>query len=250
MPRTNQTVIAMLVTVAIAIAFWVLALSPKRQEASDLRAEAGEAKAALSQHEQEVAAALEARRDFDDDYRQLVVLGKAVPSDDATPSLLVQLTGIASRAHVRFNEIQLGSGSAEAGAASAPVATGGEPAPPTEVAASLLPLGASIGPAGLGIMPYTLKLSGNYTQIADFIKGLDDFVKSTNAGVSVDGRLLTINGFSLSAGQGAAFPQLEADFSVTTYLTPPGQGVTGGATAAEPTLETATPAAATIGGAP
>ena len=117
------------------------------------------------------------------------------------------------------------------------------------MAASTLPLGAAIGPAGLGVMPYTLTFDGDFFQIADFIKGLDSLVKTENAKVSVDGRLITINGFSLAAeSPTSGFPALEATFSVTTYLTPPEAGRDRGATPASPA--TATPVATTTGGTP
>ncbi len=47
-------------------------------------------------------------------------------------------------------------------------------------------------------MPYTLTFDGDFFQIADFIKGLDSLVKTTNEKVAVDGRLMTINGFTLT----------------------------------------------------
>jgi hypothetical protein len=122
------------------------------------------------------------------------------------------------------------------------------PISPTEAAASTLPLGATIGPAGLAVMPYTLTFDGEFFEIADFIKGLDELVKTTNENVAVDGRLITIDSFSLSPHPTEGFPTLEASFSVTTYLTPPDQGVTAGATPASPAP--ATPVATTTGGAP
>ena len=62
-----------------------------------------------------------------------------------------------------------------------------------------MPLGASIGPAGLAVMPYTLTFSGNFFQIADFIHGIDSLVETENAKVGVEGRLVTIDGFSLNS---------------------------------------------------
>ena len=47
-------------------------------------------------------------QDFPDDYQQLVVLGKAVPADDETASLLVQVNRIADDAKVKFQSITLG----------------------------------------------------------------------------------------------------------------------------------------------
>lgn len=251
MSRTNQIVVAMLATVAVAFGFWTLVLSPKREEAAKLQGEVDEARTSLAQHQQEVDQGLEAREEFADNYQQMVVLGKAVPREDETASLLVQLKAIADRADVRFEEIKLdGEGEGEAAPTAVPPGSPEEPAPPTEVAASLLPLGASVGPAGLGVMPYTVKFTGDFSRISDFIKGLDAFVRSTNEGVDVNGRLITVNGFSLDALTGAGFPQLEGTFSITTYITPPGEGVTGEVPSATSALETATPTAAVTEGTP
>jgi hypothetical protein len=96
-------------------------------------------------------------------------------------------------------------------------------------------------------MPYTLTFDGEFFEIADFIKGLDALVKTENAEVSVDGRLITVNGFSLTPDARVGFPALEATFSVTTYLTPPTQGITAGAT---PTSPSAALASTTTGGTP
>ena len=249
---TSAIVAGMLAVAALAVAFWLLALGPKRDEASKLGDQAKELKTSLAGHRAEVAAALAARRQFPVDYQKLVVLGKAVPRDSETASLLVQVNRIARRTGVRFDHLELeaGSGGGEEATAVAPSAgPEGAPVSATEAAASLLPLGATIGPAGLAVMPYTLTFEGSFFQIADFIKGLDGLVKTKKARVSVDGRLLTIDGFSLIGDPKAGFPTLEATFSVTTYLTPPSAGETGGAGPEGPEATEATPAAATIGAA-
>jgi Tfp pilus assembly protein PilO len=267
MTATNRAIVAALAVIVLAIAFWMLLLGPKRDEASKLGTQVEKAKSSLAQHRAEVAQALEARREFADNYEQLVVLGKAVPGDDDTASLLVQLNRIADKAGVSFRTLTLESSEGEAPPptpaapapeapspeGSAPEGSTGTPASlasPTEVAASTMPLGAAIGPAGLGVMPYTLTFDGQFFQMADFIKGLDSLVETQNAKVSVDGRLITINGFSLAPDPNIGFPSLEATFSVTTYLTPPEQGVTSGATPAAPAPAAATPAATTTGGTP
>lgn len=249
MKGSNRLVFAVLALVVLAGAFWMLLISPKREEASKLGKNVERLETSLAQHQAEAETAEAARREFPTNYSQLVVLGKAVPADAETSSLLVQIQQISERSHVRFEEINLTS---EGGEASAPVAAGegGELASPTEVAASTLPLGASVGPAGLSVMPYTLNFTGDFFHVADFIHGLDNLVKTTNAKVSVDGRLLTVNSFSLAPSE-EGFPQLAATFSVTTYLTPPEQGLTGGATPSGPApTATATPASSTIGGTP
>jgi hypothetical protein len=222
---TTRLVAAILVVAALGAAFWILVLSPKREEAGKLAAEVTELQASLAEHRAEVAEALEAREEFPVDYSE-----------------------------VRFGDFTLdeGGGSSAAPAPSAPAPEAGSTAQPisaTEVAASTLPLGASIGPAGLAVMPYELTFNGNFFRIADFIKGLDSLVKTKNSNVAVNGRLITIDGFTLEPDP-AGFPRLEATFLVTTFLTPPTQGVTGGASPIGPGPATATPASTTIGGTP
>lgn len=270
MKSANRLIIVTLAISALAIAFWVLALGPKRQEASDLSSQVDQANAALAESRFQLAEAATARREFPADYRQLVVLGKAVPESDDTSSLLVELDHVAHHSEVTFNGIQLSSNAGGEEVATAPAAvapptpvaptegsSGAVPAsatvPPTEAAASVLPLGATIGPAGLGVMPYNLDFSGDFFQVADFIKGINSLVK-TKKTVAVDGRLMTLDGFALVPSGETNSPTLEASFVVTTYLVPPTQGVTAGATAiapapateatAPPAGETATPVSA------
>lgn len=249
MNSTNRAIVALAVLAVLAFAFWMLLLGPKREEAKKLDAEVSKLKSSLAQHQAEVVEAEAARKEFPTEYQHLVVVGKAVPGDDEVASLLVQLNRIADRTGGTFTNLSLTAGGGESEPAAAPP-VGGVSASPTEVAASLLPLGATIGPAGLAVMPYDVTFDGQFFQIADFIAGLDSLVKTKAGTVSVDGRLVTIDGFSLEASPEAGFPALQASFALTTYLTPPGEGVTGGATPASPGTEEATPAATTIGAAP
>lgn len=256
MKGEKKIVIAVLVVVVLAGAFWMLLLSPKREEANKLGKQVEQLKTSLAQHEAEAANALTAKREFPDNYSQLVVLGKAVPADSETPSLLVQLQHISEKSGVRFEEISLDSEGGEATPVEGETAEAASSTEtlvsPTEVAASTSPLGASVGPAGLSVMPYTLTFTGNFFHIADFIHGLDNLVKTTNSNVSVDGRLITVNSFSLSPSPGNV-SKLRANFSVTTYLTPPEQGLTAGATPSGPApgeLTTGTQASTTVGGTP
>jgi Tfp pilus assembly protein PilO len=246
----NVLIGAMLLIAALATAFWILALSPKREEASKLDVQVKQLEGSLAQHESEIASSEEARKEFPVDYQHLVVLGKAVPSEDETASLLVQLNHVSDKAHVRFQTLTLEASGSESESGSLASASG-EPVSATEAAASLLPLGTSVGPAGLAVMPYQLTFTGDFFKIADFIKGLDSLVKTTNEKVGVDGRLITVNGFSLSEDSEAKFPALQASFSVTTYLTPPSEGATAGASPEGPVeAPTSVPASTTTGGAP
>jgi Tfp pilus assembly protein PilO len=122
----------------------------------------------------------------------------------------------------------------------------------TEATAALLPLGASVGPAGLPVMPYDLTFTGGYFQISKFLHSLDALVHTPGGGVTVRGRLLTVNSFDLSpvttsttAGAATKSAGLEADLSVTTYVTPSAQGLTAGATLTGPAPTTASTAVPT-----
>lgn len=88
-----------------------------------------------------------------------------------------------------------------------------------------------VGSAGLPTLPYDLTFSGSYFHVADFLKGVDDLVHMRgNAQVAADGRLMTINGFSLSEPlDTSANPTLKVTLSVTSYVTPSDQGLTAGA---------------------
>jgi Tfp pilus assembly protein PilO len=240
MGSSTRPIIAIIAVAAVAIAFWQLALSPKRNEADHLGAQIETLQTSIDAAQSELAQATAARHEFPTAYHQLIELGQAVPSTDETPSLLVELGQLASESGVVFDSIQLeGEGEGVAETAALPETGSPEAVPASEVEAALLPLGASIGSAGLAVMPYTVKFEGNFFEIGSFIGRVDSLVKSKTAGVAVDGRLVTINGFTMTPqvgdqeGEGESH-QLEATFSVTTYLTPPGQGVTAGASPAAP----------------
>lgn len=250
----NRIIVAMIVVVALGAAFWMVLLSPKKAEVSKLDQQVAKQEELLSVHGSEVEQGVAAETAFPTAYQQLIVLGKAAPADDDTASLLVQLNRIAADSKVRFESFLLApAGSSEPATAEAeptPEATqpGSYPSP-TEVAASTMPLGAGIGPAGLAVMPYTLTFKGSFFHVADFIHGLDSLVKTKNEEVEVTGRLITINGFTLTEDSGKGFPALQASFTVTTFLVPPEQGVTGGAIPTSPEPAT-TQVATTTGGAP
>jgi Tfp pilus assembly protein PilO len=247
---TNRAILVLVGFVVLAIVFWTQLLSPEREEATKLGKEVERLEASLAAHQAEIVAGEAAKREFSTEYQRLVVVGKAVPGDDDVASLLVQVNRLSDNAGGTFRDMQLSAEGGGEEAAPTPPVSGAEPASPTEVAAALLPLGASVGPAGLAVMPYTVTFDGNFFEIADFIKGLDSLVDTKREGVVVDGRLVTVDGFALEADSDRGFPALQASFALTTYLTPPGEGVTGGATPASPGETEAAPVATTTGALP
>lgn len=280
MKRNELTILVSAVTLGLVIAFWLIVISPKRHEAATLKTDVDQLHSSLEQAQQAAAAGDQARKSFPIDYRRLVVLGKAVPADGEQASLLVQLQQLADSAGVSFQSIDMSassgttgttpttepaaaastdtssssgtttssssSTSSSSGSATPPAAT----APATEASAANLPIGASVGPAGLPVMPYTLKFTGGFFQIANFLQSLDGMVHSRHGLIDVNGRLLTVDAFSLTpveSEQGSfnPIPTLTASLSVTSYVTPADQGITAGASPTAPAPATPTPAATT-----
>ncbi len=273
MKGADRLIFGFMALAAVAVAFWFLALSPKRQEAAKLSDEVTELEDSVSAQEQAAEFGEQARSDYPRHYGRLVSLGKAVPDQADTASMIVQVNRIADRADVEFREIELAESSGSGGAAPAPASTApapgaadvapsvsappaeGEtaasapatptaaPAPATEAAAASLPIGATVGAAGLPILPYSLSFEGGFFEIADFIHGIDQLVNMGEGDqVVANGRLLTIDAFVLKAG-GPGFPTLDAHFATTSYATPSGQGLTAGATPTGPALDPAQPQA-------
>lgn len=113
---------------------------------------------------------------------------------------------------------------AGASAPGTPAAT--DPAAATQAAAAALPPGAVVGAAGFPTMPFDFVFRGSYFRVQSFLERVQDLTKLDGRRIDVDGRLLTIDGFSLKGGV--------AHFHATSYLLPADQGLTAGATPAGP----------------
>lgn len=230
MNQSTKTALAVIAVFALAGAFWLLLLGPKREKASELSEQTASLRSEVASEQQRADAAVVAKREFPRYYSELVLLGKAVPAEAATPSLLVQLNGVSARSDTSFQSIATGGGGEEA--VSAPAAT-------TEPASTLPPIGSTAGPAGFSAMPYSLELDGGFFDVANFVQGLDSLVTTKDGVVVAKGRLVTIDSFTLAPASeestGGPDAKLAANFEVNTYVTPPGQGLTAGATPSGPT---------------
>jgi hypothetical protein len=263
MKSTDRSILIGLGILGILACFWFLVLSPKRERASELDQQVENLESQVTQQEQLAAAAEEAQAGYEKNYARLIELGKAAPADGDTTSLLAQLTALSEESRTRFGSLtaessastaalpaaaqtttdqNAGSGAPAAGAsgqtatpAAAPAAGAAAPttpAPATETSAASLPLGASVGPAGLGVLPYTLTFTGGFFEMADLLEGIDSQVGADGKATKVGGRLVTINGFTMSpSGQDE---DLKVDLSITTYVLPDSQGLTAGASPAAP----------------
>ena len=231
MTARDRIVIIVVLCLASIVGSWLLVIQPKRSEASHLGDQVNAAQAKLNTARSELAADQAAKAAFASNYATMVKLGSAVPTDDNVPSLIYQLQAAADRSQVDFRDLSLVPGSS-----STPVPA--TPAAATQVATAALPPGASVGPAGFPTEPFTFTFRGNFFHLADFFGRVERFVVANNRGVSVSGRLMTLNAISLGPGPNG-FPQITASISATTYLIPASQGLSAGATAAGPAATTA-----------
>jgi Tfp pilus assembly protein PilO len=271
MKASDKGIILGVIFALVLAGFYFKVLSPKRDKASKLSEEITKLTADIDVQEQNAAYGEEARRHFPTYYGRMVVLGKAVPAQADTASLLVELNSVSGKAHVDFDAIELSeaatatAGGSSTGASTTPAASGTpagsgtsttpsspasgsasttqptaatSPTPATETSAANVPLGASVGPAGLNTLPYALKFTGSFFDVADFFSGLDSLNDPRDGGamVAADGRLITVDGFLLKPLEslGGGSPQLEVNLAVTTYVAPSGQGLTAGATPGGP----------------
>ena len=228
MSRRNSMLIAAVALVAAVGGYWMLVLSPKREEAAKLDQKITKQQAALASAKAEVDEYQTARGNYRANYSMIARLGKAVPADDDVRSLMVQINDAAHRSGVDFRTIDISTQGAPSAGPSAPKATG--PTPP--------PGASTVGSAGFSTMPFSFGFKGSFFELGKFFNRIDRFVAVRNGGLDVTGRLLLLNSITLTPDQEKGFPTLTADVTANSYLLPPTEGLTGGATAAGPASAT------------
>jgi Tfp pilus assembly protein PilO len=266
--RDRTAVIAVGAVVLLA-AFWFLMLAPKRSDAGSLADKIAQAQQRLDTARETSIAASRARDRYDEDYAAVAKLGKAIPADDDVASMVYQLDHVSKGAHIDFRSITLDSTGAPAAVApppaqaaavsqasgsSAPASSAGSatPAPPasgvpaSQSAAAGLPPGSTVGSAGFPTMPFSFVFDGSFFAMEDFFRGVQGFAAFKDGGLSVHGRLLTIDSFALTAST-QGFPKIKASIKATAYLVPQSEGLAAGATPQGPAAAappaTASPAA-------
>jgi Tfp pilus assembly protein PilO len=267
----DRIIIVVVLVAAVLAGVWFVGLAPKRKEAADLSTQIETAKQQLAEAEQSAGQARQAKARYDGDYATVATLGKAVPKSDALPSLVYQLQSAAHDARIDFRSLKIAASGVQA-APSAPAAastaantanasgssssTGGSgsttpnnsatPAPATQAATATLPPGAAVGSAGFPTMPFSFVFNGSFFDMERFLREVQRFVRVDGKNVDVRGRLLSVDGFALTAGP-KGFPSVRASISATAYVlspddaaAPTSNGSTGaGSASGAPTAQTA-----------
>jgi len=238
MTGRDRIVVLGIAVVVVLGAAWLIAVSPERKKAATLNAQVNAASAQLATAEGQVANARSAQTQYSTAYAAIVSLGKAVPPTQEVPSLVYQIAHATNQKDVEFSSITAtGAGGASTSAASAAAA-------PTASASATI--------SGFTQMPFTFVFNGSFSELYHLFQQLDSStVRTAAGGLSVSGRLLTIQSIKLSpstnasantSGKGGS-EQLSGSVTATAYVLPASQGLTAGATTSAPAGASATPAA-------
>lgn len=227
MSAQTRMIAAVLTVVAVMAGFWFLLLAPKRTEVSAAKDKVVQAETRRDTAVAAASQAEQARAGYQNDYATVARLGKAVPADDDVASLIYQLETIARANKIDFRAVKLTGGGAAApapdAAPDAAAASKGDPAAastaPVAPVVAQPPPGAVVGTAGLLTVPFTFTFDGDYLKLQRLLKAINGLAKSKKDQISVRGRLLTLDGFSLAAGP-EGFPKLKALVSATAYIVP------------------------------
>ena len=243
MTARDRTVLLVVVAFAALAGFWFGVLAPKRDQVKKVEAELATQQGRLDKARAGESAAQSARAHYNGDYATVARLGKAVPTDDETATLLYQLQSAARGSKVDMRTFELGT-AANSSANSAPAgssATGtasssATPAAATQAAAATLPPGASVGAAGFPTMPFAFTFHGTFADMEHLLETVQRFVRVNGSTVNVDGRLLTIDGISLIPRDTT---HVTATIAATAFVLPASASTASSSTGTAPSDQTA-----------
>ena len=230
--RVPVWLVAAVLLLVVAVAGYVFAIRPKRDELAKLDVELATVQAQI------VAATRLAGTSEGEDataairVADLVRIAKAMPDALDMPGIILELNIAASEAGVEFTSIEPGS-----------------------------PAVAN----GYTTVPINLTFEGSYYELTELLFELRNLVTVRDGALDADGRLFTIAAINLQEGTGG-FPQVKAALTVSAYQygvdpallataaaaegAPPATTETAGTTGTEPAppTDTGAPPTVTVGG--
>ena len=213
MSRNLRILIAAVVALAAIAGYWKLALAPKRAQAARLEQQLTSAQSQLATAQTTLATYRQSRVAYRTDYATTVRLGKAVPADDDSRSLLVQLDYAAKHSGVDFSNIDVGAASASSGPTTASTSSGSSSLPPGAISAGTY-----------SELPFQLAFTGDFGGLTNFFGRLQRFVTVHGDKVLVGGRLLRIESIDVEPGDGG-WPTISAKMGASAYIVPAAKGL-------------------------
>ena len=223
MKSRDRLILSVLGVAGLMAAIWFLAIAPKREQATKLNTDIAAAETRRDAAVANATQAEQAKASYRRDYATIARLGKAVPARADVPSLVYQLESSAKRAKVDFRSVTLSD--------VAPAAPGSA---------------SAAGPAGILPTPFSFTFQGEFFSLRKLLANVDRFAQIKGDKVNVSGRLLTIDGVTLTAGADG-LPQVKAEVTAKAYVAErPSElpGAKPGAAAAPAPATTTTPTSA------
>jgi hypothetical protein len=206
---TRDRYVLGIVAVAAAIAaVWFLAVAPKRQEATDLGAQAAQAQANRDATSARAATVEQARAAYRKDYATIARLGKAVPPRGDVASLVFQLESAARAAKVDFRSVTVES---------LPTTAPAQDAAPGDAAAKATPDASAATAADVKPHPFTFSFEGSFSGLRRLLGAIGHFSRVDGDTLAVSGRLLTVDSVVMTAGRGG-LPNVKADIVAKAYV--------------------------------
>ncbi|MGH2942679.1 MAG: hypothetical protein ACRDLN_07905 [Solirubrobacteraceae bacterium] len=178
-----------------------MALTPKRERASELAAQVTQAEARRDTANEKALVAERAKARYADAYATVARLGKAVPPKADVPSLVFQLESAARAAKVDFRKVTVES--------TQPVAPGDATAATTTTSTT----------SGISPTPFQFTFEGSFFGLNRMLREIGRFSRVKGQKVSVSGRLLTLDQVKLSAGRDG-LPNVKAEITANAYVAP------------------------------
>jgi len=198
--RTYKILVVLVVAILAGGGYWKMVLAPKRAQLVELDERVAVAEAQVLQSQALVNTYRGAQKDYKANYETVVRLGKAVPTDDDTRSLLVQLDTSAKRAGAAFDTISV-NGGGDAGTGQTTAAPG------------------AVNAGSFSAQPFSLGFTGTFSTLNDFFARLDRFVTLKGDKIEVNGRLVRIENLTLAPAE-SGWPGLAAQIGGSAYIVP------------------------------
>jgi Tfp pilus assembly protein PilO len=225
--RNIRILLTVVVAAVAAGGYWKLVLAPKRAQAADLAKQVATKQAQLAQQQQLLVTYRGAQGQYKANYATVVRLGKAVPADDDTRSLVVQLDAAAKRSGTDFDNIDLGTSGAT---------------PTSSTATTVAPGAVSVG--SYSALPLSLAFSGDFDTLANFVGRVQRFVTLKGDQILVNGRLLRVESISLQPGANG-WPSMDVKITADSYIVPDDQAAQAPPASASTSTSTTTTSANT-----
>lgn len=196
--------------VLVLVLGWFMLIGPQRAQAKQIAQSTAATEAQISQASKSDTSAQPAVQEKQPDIRtaDLYSLAKAMPSDEDTPDLLLELNLLARESGVSLKTISPGA--------------------PT--------------PAGTySTVPISLTATGDFYSLTDYLYRLRTLVGVRDGSLQTAGRLYSVGTVSIAGGTGTA---LTANLSVSAYLFS-GTGAAAGTTGVAPVAPSTTDSTAT-----